>query len=142
MRKIWFTLGMLTLLALPGCASMMQSMQTPPPIPTTPDTPVFFQEWSAALDPAALSTIASAAAAANKLPTQRVVVTGAADTIGSAKANQDLSRTRAQVVADQLITDGVAAGRIKLKAVGEVEAPSMAGLPAQFSRRALIHIGG
>lgn len=129
---------------LAGCAGMMGqgATQSPPPIPTPPDTPVFFQEWSSALDPAALSTIATAAAAANKLPAAPIVVTGAADTLGSAKANLYLSKTRAQVVADQLVTDGVAPARIKTKAVGEVAAPAMADMPAQFSRRVLIHIVG
>ncbi len=141
MRKIlMFSL----LAALTGCAGMMQSAdQSPPPIPTTPDTPVFFQQWSARLDDAALTTIATAAAAANKLPNAPIIVSGAADTVGSQTANADLSLTRAQVVADQLVADGVAKSRITTKAVGEVAAPGIpSDMPAQFSRRALIHIVG
>ncbi len=124
---------------LSGCATLGIGA---PPVPSTPATPVFFQEWSAALDQAALSTIASAASVANQEPDAKVVVTGAADTIGSAAANKYLAKTRAQVVADQLVADGVAASRIKVKSIGEVAAPSQAGVPAQFSRRALIQIRG
>ncbi len=127
---------------LAGCATAPPvALQSPPPIPTTPDTPVFFKQWSAVLDPPALATIASTATAANKLPDAAVFVTGAADTIGSAEANRDLSKTRAQVVADQLVADGVAPARITVKAVGETAAPAqLTGVPAQFSRRVLIRI--
>ena len=131
--------------ALAGCAMTPQhaSLQTPPPIPTPPDTPVFFQEWSAALDPAALATIATTATAANKLPNAPILITGSADTIGSARANIDLSKTRAQVVADQMVADGVARRRITTKATGETAAPAqIPGMPAQFSRRVMIRIEG
>lgn len=141
----WLIISLLAGVAGPlaGCAGMMQSGEAPPPIPTTPDTPVFFQEWSSALDSSALSTIAIAAKAANKLPAAPIIVTGAADTIGSGKANGYLSLTRAQVVADQLVADGVNNDRITVKAVGEVAAPGTADtMPAQFSRRVLIRIVG
>jgi outer membrane protein OmpA-like peptidoglycan-associated protein len=110
-----------------------------PPVPTTPATPVFFQPFSAALDPAALSTIASAAQAANEEPGVRVTVIGAADNTGTPAANRYLSETRAQVVADTLVADGVDRSRIRVRGIGETGAPNDM---AQSSRRALISIGG
>jgi outer membrane protein OmpA-like peptidoglycan-associated protein len=124
---------------LVGCAELPALPGMGPKAASTPATPVFFQPFSAALDQPALSTIASAAQEAQAQPGSRVVVTGAADGVGSPKANKYLSETRAQVVADALVADGVARGRIKLRAAGAVEAP---GGAAQAGRRALIQIEG
>ncbi len=126
------------LAGLAGCASM-DAPQGPPP----PATPVFFQPWSAALDQPALNAIATAAKAANAQPDAQVTVIGAADSVGSVPANQYLSETRAQVVADQLVADGVAQERLVIHARGTIQ-PSMApsGTPIQAARRVLIEIGG
>ncbi len=107
---------------------------------TSPATPVFFQPFSAALDQPALTVIAAAAKAANAEPGVPVKVTGAADSVGGSKANELLSETRAQVVADALVTDGVAQSRITVTGIGEATTPTT-GAAAQFSRRALIQIG-
>jgi outer membrane protein OmpA-like peptidoglycan-associated protein len=122
-----------------GCAPMWGMS---PPEPATPGTPVFFQPFSAALDQSALATIASAAKAAEAQPNATVYVTGAADPVGSALANKYLSETRAQVVADQLVADGVAAERVHTRAIGIASAPMDEGSgAAQVSRRALIQVG-
>jgi outer membrane protein OmpA-like peptidoglycan-associated protein len=128
--------AVLSFIVLGGCAYIV------PPAPgPVAAYPVFFQTWSAAIDPTAATTIATAAKAALASPDARVRVTGAADTVGSAKANQYLSRTRAQVVADALAEDGVDPSRIRVKAIGEQNAPGgVEGAPAQFSRRVLIEI--
>jgi outer membrane protein OmpA-like peptidoglycan-associated protein len=128
------------LCVLSGCTSM-SSVDTPPT--TTPATPVFFQPFSAALDEPALSTIASVAKAASQQPDTKVFVTGAADSVGSAKANKYLSETRAQVVADALAADGVDESRIHIRALGIVP-PTVGptGTPAQSARRVLIQLGG
>ncbi|HVE22662.1 MAG TPA: OmpA family protein [Acidocella sp.] len=103
--------------------------------------PVFFQPWSAAISKTASETIAAAARAALADPSTSVIVTGAADTVGSALANKYMSEARAQVVSDALAADGVAASRIKVRASGATEAPGAApGSYAQFSRRALIQV--
>ncbi len=129
-------LSIAVLAALAGCAAT-----TTPPAALPPATPVFFEPWSAALDDHATSAIASAAQAAQATPTARVVVTGAADSTGSATANKYISETRAQQVADQLVADGVARERIKVRAVGVVSATAIPdGTPAQFSRRVLIQV--
>jgi outer membrane protein OmpA-like peptidoglycan-associated protein len=99
---------------------------------------VFFQEWSAGLDHAANNVIAAAARAAAAAPDTPVHVVGSADTLGSPQANVYLSETRAQVVADALVTDGVAANRIVQQARGSLQ--PVGGLVE--SRRVTITIGG
>ncbi len=98
---------------------------------------VFFDEWSAAIDDPAREAIQRAAEIAKKSDAV-VTVTGYADTTGSVAANKLLSATRAQVVADQLETEGVPAGHIKQVAAGEIPAP---GDIKQESRRVGIVIG-
>ncbi len=99
---------------------------------------VFFKEWSAAIDPAAVGAIGTAAQWAKDHPNDPVKVAGYADPTGSAQANDYLSRTRAQVVADQLVADGVDQGRISIAAHGSVDFTST----SQESRRVEIAIGG
>jgi len=123
------------LLGTAGCSMMMTQN---PPIPTTPATPVFFQPLSSTLDQPALTTIATAARAANEEPGDKVIVVGAADTNGASADNQALSKARAQIVAAQLASDGVDAARIHAYAIGEAGAPPDT---KQASRRALIEIG-
>jgi outer membrane protein OmpA-like peptidoglycan-associated protein len=82
---------------------------------------IFFQPFSANLDDPALGALKAAAESALAHPTAPVTVAGFASTIGSAQANAALSQTRAQVVSDGLVSDGVPAGRIRRKALGEVD---------------------
>jgi outer membrane protein OmpA-like peptidoglycan-associated protein len=131
MRKI---LMISLLCGVAGCG--MQFGGTPPS--TSPVTPVFFQPFSASLDPDAVAAIASAAAAAKQSPDAPVTVTGAADSVGTTQANKALSRERADAVAAQLAADGVATPRIHAYGIGESGRP---GNEAQVNRRALIRIG-
>jgi OOP family OmpA-OmpF porin len=98
---------------------------------------VFFQEWSAAIDPAAGAAITAAAQWGKEYPGTVLRVTGYADPTGSAQANDYLSLTRAQVVADQLMADGIERGRIVLAAHGATDFT----LTSQESRRVEIAIG-
>jgi outer membrane protein OmpA-like peptidoglycan-associated protein len=79
---------------------------------------VFFQEWSAAIDAPAATAITSAAQYAKDHPGAEVSVIGYADPTGSATANEYMSHTRAQVVTDQLVADGVQRARINIAAQG------------------------
>ncbi len=99
---------------------------------------VFFEEWSAKIDPQAASAISGAAQWAKDHPHDAVKVTGYADPTGSAEANDFMSRTRAQQVADELVTDGVDRSRIVVGAQGATGFT----LSSQESRRAEIAIGG
>jgi len=126
-------LSIAVLAALAGCATAPQG-------PLPPATPVFFEPWSAALDDHALSAIAMAAQNAKATPGTELVVTGAADSTGSSTANRYISETRAQVVADQLVADGLDRADIKVRGVGVVAAPAQNSTPAQYARRVLIQL--
>jgi outer membrane protein OmpA-like peptidoglycan-associated protein len=122
-------LGLLgLLLALSACVGTQTSNRT---------FVVFFPEWSAQLDAAATGVVGGAADWARRHTDGAVTVTGFADLQGSARANQDISALRAQVVIDALVADGVPAARIRKRAVGSV-APA---LGSQQSRRVEIAIG-
>ena len=99
-----------------------------------PNYVVFFQEWSAALDNAAQGVITQAAGFAKAHPQNRVQITGFADTTGSHRANILLSELRAQMVEDQLVSDGIDARRIRLSAVGSI--PS--AMSTQQARRVTV----
>jgi|SRR5271166_4012238 len=99
---------------------------------------VFFQEWSAAIDKPASGAITEAAQWAKDHPADAIKVTGYADPTGSALANDYMSRTRAQVVADQLVTDGVDRSRIVIGAQGATGFTQT----SQESRRVEVAIGG
>jgi hypothetical protein len=124
-----------TIFALSGCAAL--NPFAGPPVPMTPDTPVFFQPYSSMLDQPATSTIAQVAKAANGLPDDTVTVVGSADKVGTAQVNDALSTARAQAVAAQLIADGVAASRVHAYGAGATGVP---GSLAQVARRAMIRI--
>ena len=98
---------------------------------------VFFKEWSAAIDPPAAGAITQAAQWAKDHPADAIRVIGYADPTGSAEANVYMSRTRAQVVADQLVTDGVDRSRIVIAAQGATGFTQT----TQESRRVEIAIG-
>lgn len=123
-----------------GMLAALGACATPPATPLPPAVPVFFQSWSASLDDHALSAIQTAAKGAAADPTAKVIVTGAADTTGSEAANRYISKTRAQVVADQLVADGVSSERLVIHGVGMVQAPAQNGSTAQYSRRVLIQL--
>jgi outer membrane protein OmpA-like peptidoglycan-associated protein len=98
---------------------------------------VFFQEWSAALDDSAQAVITRAADWVKSHPGNIAHVSGFADPTGSKQANVMMSDLRAQVVADQLQTDGVDARRVRQRGHGSVQF----ALTSQESRRVEISIG-
>jgi outer membrane protein OmpA-like peptidoglycan-associated protein len=100
--------------------------------------PIFFTAWSASLDDDGAAVVAAAAARAKQNPTLQVNVAGYADPDGSPAANKAVSLTRAQVVVDQLVADGIDRGRIVRSAHGETAFV----LNSQESRRVDISIGG
>ncbi len=102
-----------------------------------PHVLVFFQSWSAKLDDAAAQAIQSAAEWAKQHPDAKLVVVGYASTVGSNRANQDVSQLRAQIVSDTLVADGVAPARIRRRALGPVDYT----LDPQETRRVEISLG-
>jgi outer membrane protein OmpA-like peptidoglycan-associated protein len=98
---------------------------------------VFFQEWSAALDDAAQAVIGDAAEWLKSHPGNVAHVNGFADPTGSKQANALLSDLRAQMVVDQLQTDGVDPRHIRQRGHGSVQF----SLSSQESRRVEISVG-
>ena len=94
---------------------------------------IYFTQWSALLDPAATGAVMQAKARIDAA-SGTVLVTGYADTTGSAEANDLLSKLRAQMVIDQLVADGVPANRLKRADKGAT--PDVGGL--NESRRVVI----
>ncbi len=121
---------MTLLLTLGACASITGSGGT------QPDYVVFFTERSSALEPAAVDVIAQAAAAAKAAPERGVLVRGYTDSAGSKPDDVTLSRERAKRVADGLMADGVAPGRITQQGRGQT-----GNDPGVESRRVEITLG-
>jgi outer membrane protein OmpA-like peptidoglycan-associated protein len=107
-------------------------------IAAPPTTVVFFTEWSALIDEAARDAIDQVAKLAKQDGARDITVTGYADTTGSKEANALLSATRAQVVVDQLVADGVPASRIHQVVNG---ATNYVQTPLE-SRRVVISVAG
>ncbi|HEY7579854.1 MAG TPA: OmpA family protein [Acetobacteraceae bacterium] len=97
---------------------------------------VFFQEWSAAIDDSAQAVITQAADWVKSHPGNVAHVNGFASTVGGRQANILLADLRAQVVVDQLMSDGVGPARIRQRGHG----PVPFALTAQESRRVEISI--
>ena len=98
---------------------------------------VFFVQWSAALDDSAQDVITHAANVAKAQPNAVIHVNAFADPTGSKRANELLTDLRAQMVADQLQTDGIDPKRIRQRGHGSVQY----ALTSQESRRVEISIG-
>lgn len=98
---------------------------------------VFFPDSSAQLDAPAKAMIEVAASWARSHPDSPVEVAGYADPQGSTRAAIEASRMRAQVVFEQLITDGVPASRIGRSARG----PTDYTLSSQENQQVEIRVG-
>jgi outer membrane protein OmpA-like peptidoglycan-associated protein len=99
--------------------------------PPTQKYVVFFQEWSAALGDSAQAVITNAAEWVKSHPGDLAHVNGFASTVDSREANVLLADLRAQIVVDQLRSDGVDPARIRQRGHG----PVPFALTAQESRR-------
>jgi len=102
-----------SLLALAGCAAPSLTASGQPL-----RYPLYFQELSARLDSEGKQVVAEAAAYAGAHPFADVSVIGFAHPDVSPQESADIARTRAQVVVDELVADGVAAGRIRQSSMG------------------------
>ncbi|HUN39781.1 MAG TPA: OmpA family protein [Acetobacteraceae bacterium] len=105
--------------------------------PTGPRYVVFFQEWSANLDGPAQAVISHAASYAKAHPSALVHVNAFADPTGSRKANILLTELRAQMVMDQMHTDGIPEQRL----IGYGHGSVHFALSSQESRRVEISFG-
>lgn len=99
---------------LPGAAILRPG----PAAAGTRDVVVLFTEWSARIDQPADDIIRQAAELASQVGAGTITVTGIADATGSTRAASLLSATRAQVVVDRLVDDGIDPARIRAAARG------------------------
>jgi len=92
------------------------------PVPASPVSRsyiVFFDWDKAVLTDRAKQIVSEAAANSTKVQTTRIEVNGYTDTSGTPQYNQGLSVRRAQVVAAELVKDGVPKGAITIQGFGE-----------------------
>lgn len=80
---------------------------------------ILFASGSASLQPGARDKIRQLAAVLNRYPRTTIQVIGHTDSRGSEQANLELSRRRAQAVAEELVAAGVAPSRITTFGRGE-----------------------
>jgi len=80
---------------------------------------VLFSSGSAQLYPGGREKLRNFAGVLTRYPRTTIQVVGNTDSRGSEASNMELSRKRAQVVADELVAAGVSTGRISTRAVGE-----------------------
>jgi OOP family OmpA-OmpF porin len=123
----------------------------PPPAPAPIAAPapaparsylVFFDWDKAVLTDRARQIISDAAAGSTKVQYTRLEVNGYTDTSGTPKYNQGLSVRRAQVVAAELVKDGVPQGAITIQGFGETHplVPTGANVREPQNRRVEIII--
>jgi OmpA-OmpF porin, OOP family len=103
---------------------------------------VFFDWDKAALTDRARQIISDAAAGSTKVQYTRLEVNGYTDTSGTPKYNQALSVRRAQVVAAELVKDGVPKSAIAIQGFGETNplVPTGANVREPQNRRVEIVI--
>lgn len=103
---------------------------------------VLFRSGSAELSEHATSVISELAAEARNQPGSSIVVDGFTDTTGTPAQNTELSRARAQNVADALSHDGVNDRRIETHGFGETHlaVPTGNNVSERRNRRVVIRI--
>lgn len=97
---------------------------------------VFFGQWAVTLDDTNRASVKVAADWAKLHPDASILVAGYADPAGAMPANIDISRKRAQRVFDQLVADGIPAGRI----ARSMQSPVDYTLQSQEARRVEIQV--
>ena len=113
-----------------GAAAIAAGLGACAPRPEpVPSYVLFFTAFSTQLDTEALGVVRDAANAARAQGNTPVVVQGYANTKGGPADSAHLPEDRAQRVADQLVADGVARGRISL------QPQALQGDPDVVSRR-------
>ncbi len=104
---------------------------------------MFFDFNKSNLTEEAQSTVTEAVAAAKKLGSVRVMVTGHTDTVGTDKYNQTLSLPRSTTVKDEMVRQGLTADSIAIegKSFHDPLVPTGPGVREPKNRRAVIDLG-
>ncbi len=122
----------------PAMAPPPAPMPVAAPAPMPARTYLVFFDWNKAdLTPRATQIVAEAAADSHRVQTTTLNVSGYTDTSGTPAYNQKLSMRRANNVAAQLVTDGVAKSEIEIRAYGETHllVPTGPGVREPQNRR-------
>ena len=90
-------------------------------IKITFDSGILFDSNSAGLRPTSISEIDKMAAVLQKYPDTNVLIEGHTDASGNDAINQPLSERRAQAVANEVTTKGVAASRVTSQGYGSTQ---------------------
>ena len=103
---------------------------------------VFFDWDKSVLTERARQVVREAATATQKIQTTHIEVNGYTDSSGSAAYNKSLSLRRAQIVAGELVKDGVAKEAIRIEGFGESNplVPTEKNAREPQNRRVEIHI--
>ncbi len=103
---------------------------------------VLFDTDSAEISQRAYHVIADIAAEARHHPHSPIVVDGYTDTVGTPEHNLDLSRARAESVADVLVHEGIPSGQIATHGFGETHlaVPTGDQVEERRNRRVVIRI--
>jgi hypothetical protein len=145
MKKLLSGLMLSALLATPAYAQeSSERAATRAPAQTEPGIFfVFFDTDRATLTPEGAGVVAEAAEAYQETGAARIVVSGHSDTTGSASHNLELSRLRAETVANELIRSGVPASEIATSSRGEEDllVPTADGVDEPRNRRIEIVVG-
>lgn len=112
--------NLVQLQAAPAAAPVAAMPAAVPPA-TGEGFQVYFDFGSVAVGSLGMSIVEEAAAQAKRAGVRRIVVTGHADSVGSAQSNLVVSARRAEAVKRALVAYGVDAGRIDTLAMGETE---------------------
>ncbi len=92
---------------------------------------VYFDEFSAYLSPRSKEIIARAAKRAKQVGAKSVTVQARASATGTVQTNKFLAMTRASIVADQLVADGIPAAMVQQEPIGQTGSSD----PSVFNRR-------
>ena len=111
-KQIWCAAAVVIMAA--GCSASVT------PASTKQEYLVFFDDFSAHLSDEARAVIDSAAAEAKRNHTKRIRVEASANANGSPDATMKIARTRAAVVRDALVSDGVSDSTILLIPLGQM----------------------
>ena len=104
-------------------------------------TPIRFDQGQVAVTERHQAILNNVVGTMAAYPEQSVVVVGYTDDQGTPEANEQLSTARAQNVKDYLVSQGVSADRLEIRAVGEAQATGAAGL-ANLERRVEFEVVG
>ena len=138
MNRLFAGLLLSALLVPAAYAQQPTQPMTATPTETEPGTfLVFFETNQATLTPDNERVVVEAAESWRQTGDARVVVTGHTDTTGSAAYNLELSERRAELVANELIRQGVPATDITTVGVGETDllVPTADGVDEPRNRR-------